>query len=315
LEAGVRLVLLILGLVLVFPALPLGRWQAFTLDTAQFAFIVTALALSWDLLARTGQLSLAHGAFFGLGAYATGLSAPALGTVPALLLGAAVAALSSLLLGLATLRLQGIYFAIATLAFSEVMRTLVLKVEFTGGATGLPVSPAFGGTWALGGYYLAAAVLSLSVLTSLWVGRNRLSYAQAATRQSEAVARVLGVPVVRVKLVSFLLSSALAGLAGGVYAMKTLFLSPYDALSLGRAVEALVIPIFGGLYTTLGPLLGGLLLVALETWLRLEIKDGYLVVYGLILILAILFMPKGLVGLFRARAKAPAKPVREEPSA
>ncbi|MBF6596399.1 MAG: branched-chain amino acid ABC transporter permease [Thermaceae bacterium] len=298
-----RLVGLILGLVLVFPVFPLGRWQAFTLDTAQFAFIVTVLALSWDLLARTGQLSLAQGAFFGLGAYAAGLSAPALGTIGGLLLGAAVAALSSLLLGLATLRLQGIYFAIATLAFSEVMRTLVLKAEFTGGATGLPVAPAFGGSWVLGGYYLAAAVLVLGVLTSLWVGRSRLSYAQAAARQGEAVARVLGVAVVRVKLLSFLLSSALAGLAGGVYAMKTLFLSPYDAFGLGRAVEALVIPIFGGLYTTLGPLLGGLLLVALETWLRLEIKDGYLVVYGLILILAILFMPKGLVGLWRARGK------------
>lgn len=305
-----RLVLVILGLVLIFPALPLGRWQAFTLDTAQFAFIATALALSWDLLARTGQLSLAQGAFFGLGAYAAGLSAGVLGTIPALLVGAGVAAASSLLLGAATLRLQGIYFAIATLAFSEVVRTLVLKAGFTGGATGLPVAPAFGGGWALGGYYLAAAVLILSVLTSLWVGHSRLSYAQAATRQGEATARVLGVPVVRVKLVSFLLSSALAGLAGGVYAMKALFLSPYDAFGLGRAVEALVIPIFGGLYTTLGPLLGGLLLVALETWLRLEIQDGYLVIYGLILILAILFMPRGLVGLFRSR-----KPAQEEPRA
>jgi branched-chain amino acid transport system permease protein len=119
----------------------------------------------------------------------------------------------------------------------------------------------------------------------------------AATRQGEAVARVLGVAVVRVKLMAFLISSALAGLAGGVYAMKTLFLSPYDAFSLARAVEALVIPIFGGLYTTLGPLLGGIGLVSLETWLRLQIGEGYLVVYGVLLIAAILFIPKGLAGL------------------
>ncbi|MCX8087976.1 MAG: branched-chain amino acid ABC transporter permease [Meiothermus ruber] len=295
------LVGLLLLVALVLPGLPLGEWRAFLLDTAQFAFLISALALAWDLLARTGQLSLAHGAFFGLGAYAAALAAPALGTLPALLVGGVVAGASSLFLGLATLRLQGMYFAIATLAFSEVMRTLVLKAAFTGGAIGLPVQPAFGGAFPLGGYYLAVLVLALAAGVSLRLGRSRLHYAMAATRQGEAVARVLGVPVVRVKLQAFMISAFLAGLAGGVYAMKTLFLSPYDAFGLGRAVEALVIPIFGGLYTTTGPLLGGLIIVGLETWLRLRIGEGYLVVYGVILVLTILFLPKGLVSLFRRK--------------
>lgn len=295
-------VLMLLALVL--PELPLGQWRAFLLDTAQFAFIISGLALAWDLLARTGQLSLAHGAFFGLGAYAAALSAPALGTLPALLVGGAVATISSLLLGLATLRLQGMYFAIATLAFSEVMRTLVLKAQFTGGSIGLPVQPAFGGAYPLGGYYLAVAVLIICTAVSLLLSRSRLQYAMAAIRQGEAVARVLGVPVVQVKLVTFMISAFLAGLAGGVYAMKTLFLSPYDAFGLGRAVEALVIPIFGGLYTTTGPLLGGLAIVSLETWLRLRIGEGYLVVYGLVLVLTILFLPKGLMSLFARRKGA-----------
>ncbi|PZA08095.1 branched-chain amino acid ABC transporter permease [Meiothermus sp. PNK-Is4] len=297
------LVGMVLLLALFLPGLPLGAWRAFLLDTAQFAFIVTGLALSWDLLARTGQLSLAHGAFFGLGAYAAALAAPGLGTIPALLVGMAIAAASSLLLGLATLRLQGMYFAIATLAFSEVMRTLVLKAQFTGGSIGLPVPPAFGGQLPLGGYYLAVTVLAGCALVSLGVSQSRLHYAMAATRQGEAVARVLGVPVVRVKLLVFAISAALAGLAGGVYGMKTLFLTPYDAFGLARAVEALVIPIFGGLYTTAGPLVGGILLVGLETWLRLRIGEGYLVVYGVILVLTILFLPKGLVGLVRSRSK------------
>lgn len=297
---GVLAILLLAGLL---PYLPLGEWRAFLLDTAQFAFLITALAVSWDLLARTGQLSLAHGAFFGLGAYAAGLTASGLGPLLALGVGMGVAALASLALGLATLRLHGIYFAIATLAFSEVVRTLVLKAPFTGGPIGLPVPPAFPGL-PLGGYYLAFSALLLAVAVSLSLARSRLAYAQAATRQGEAVARVLGVPVVRVKLVSFLLSSALAGLAGGVYAFKTLFLTPYDAFGLGRAVEALVIPIFGGLYTTLGPVLGGFLLVGMETALRLWIGEGYLAVYGALLILAILFLPKGLVGLLGGKRGA-----------
>ncbi len=295
-------VLLIIALVL--PGLPLGQWRAFLLDAAQFAFLISGLALAWDMLARTGQLSLAHGAFFGLGAYAAALTAPVLGTIPALLVGGLIAALSSLLLGLATLRLQGMYFAIATLAFSEVMRTLVLKAQFTGGSIGLPVQPAFGGAYPLGGYYLAVAVLIICTVASLILSKNRLNYAMAATRQGEAVARVLGVPVVQVKLLTFMISAFLAGLAGGVYAMKTLFLSPYDAFGLGRAVEALVIPIFGGLYTTTGPLLGGLIIVSLETWLRLRIGEGYLVVYGVVLVLTILFLPRGLMSLFNRRKGA-----------
>jgi branched-chain amino acid transport system permease protein len=282
------------------PFLPLGMWRAYLLDAGVFMLLYTALALSWDLVARTGQLSLAHGAFFGLGAYGVGLLEPHVGTLPALLSGSLLAGLSALLLGSVTLRLHGLYFAIASLAFSEVLRTLALKLPFTGGPIGLPVPPAFGGA-PLAPYYLAFAVLVLAVGLSLWAERSPFRLAQAACRQSEPVARVLGVRVVRVKLLSLLLGSLVAGLAGGVYAMKALFINPYEAFSLGRAVEALVIPIFGGLYTTLGPLLGGVVLVGLEQVLRLWIQEGYLVVYGAILILAILFLPRGLLGLWRRR--------------
>jgi len=279
------------------PFLPLGVWRAFLLDAGLFVLLYTALALSWDLVARTGQLSLAHGAFFGLGAYGAGLLVPHLGTLPGLVLGSLLAGLGALVLGSVTLRLHGLYFAIASLAFSEVLRTLALKLPFTGGPIGLPVPPPFGGASPWAAYYLALAVFLLALALSLWAEWSPFRLAQAATRQSEAVARVLGVQVVRVKLWSLFLGSVVAGLAGGVYGMKTLFLSPYDAFSLARAVEALVIPIFGGLYTTLGPLLGGVALVSLEQALRLWIQEGYLVVYGAILILVILFLPRGLVGV------------------
>ncbi|ADW21529.1 branched-chain amino acid ABC transporter permease [Thermus scotoductus] len=283
------------------PFLPLGVWRAFLLDAGLFVLLYTALALSWDLVARTGQLSLAHGAFFGLGAYGAGLLVPHLGTLPGLVLGSLLAGLGALVLGSVTLRLHGLYFAIASLAFSEVLRTLALKLPFTGGPIGLPVPPPFGGASPWAAYYLALAVFLLALALSLWAEWSPFRLAQAACRQSEAVARVLGVRVVRVKLWSLFLGSVVAGLAGGVYGMKTLFLSPYDAFSLARAVEALVIPIFGGLYTTLGPLLGGVALVSLEQALRLWIKEGYLVVYGAILILVILFLPRGLVGVLGRR--------------
>lgn len=150
-------------------------------------------------------------------------------------------------------------------------------------------------------YYLGFGVLLLAVALSLWAEWSPFRLAQAATRQSEAVARVLGVRAVRVKLLSLFLGSLVAGLAGGVYGMKALFLTPYEAFGLRLAVEALVIAIFGGLYTTLGPLLGGVVVVGLEQALRLWIKEGYLVVYGTILILVILLLPRGLVGLLGGR--------------
>jgi len=295
---GVVLFLLVFAFL---PFLPLGVWGAYLLDAGVFMLLYTALALSWDLVARTGQLSLAHGAFFGLGAYGVGLLVPHVGTLPALVLGSLLAGCFALLLGSVTLRLHGLYFAIASLAFSEVLRTLALKLPFTGGPIGLAVPPAFGGGVPLAPYYLAFAVLAVAVGLSLWAERSPFRLAQAACRQSEPVARVLGVRVVRVKLLSLLLGSLVAGLAGGVYAMKALFINPYEAFSLGRAVEALVIPIFGGLYTTLGPLLGGVVLVGLEQVLRLWIQEGYLVVYGAILILVILFLPRGLLGLLGRR--------------
>ncbi|MEZ0348932.1 MAG: branched-chain amino acid ABC transporter permease [Thermus sp.] len=283
------------------PFFPLGVWRAFLLDVGLFVLLMAALALSWDLVARTGQLSLAHGAFFGMGAYGAGLLAPEVGTLPALALGALAAGLAALLLGGVTLRLHGLYFAIASLAFSEVLRTLALRLPFTGGPIGLPVAPPFGGSWPLAPYYLAWMVLLLAVGLSLWAERSPFHLAQAATRQAEAVARVLGVKVVGVKLLSLFLGSLVAGLAGGVYGMKALFLTPYDAFSLGRAVEALVIPIFGGLYTTFGPLLGSVALVGLEQALRLWVQEGYLVAYGALLIVAILFLPRGLWGLLGGR--------------
>ncbi|TBH21526.1 branched-chain amino acid ABC transporter permease [Thermus thermamylovorans] len=298
---GLPWVALFLLLFAFLPFLPLGVWRAFLLDVGFFVLLFTALALSWDLVARTGQLSLAHAAFFGLGAYGTGLAVPHLGTLPALLLGALLAGAGALLLGSVTLRLHGLYFAIASLAFSEVLRTLALKLPFTGGPIGLPVPPPFAGEWPLAAYYLGFGILLLAVALSLWAERSPFRLAQAATRQSEAVARVLGVRVVRVKLLSLFLGSLVAGLAGGVYGMKALFLTPYEAFGLRLAVEALVIAIFGGLYTTLGPLLGGVVVVGLEQALRLWIKEGYLVVYGAILILVILFLPRGLVGLLGGR--------------
>lgn len=247
-------------------------------------------------------MSLAHAAFYGLGAYGFALLGKVVPWFVAMPVAALLAALISVVLGAVTLRLSGMYFAIATLAFTEVVRTIVqnLPDEVAGGANGLLVPALLGGN-SRAQFYLALFILLLTVLASLWVRFSRLGFAFAATRQGEEVARVLGVPVVRFKLIAFALSSFLAALAGVLFAGKTFFISPGDTFSIATSIAPLTTSIFGGLYTTLGPILGAVVLRIAEEVLHNYIKQGYLVVYGLVLILSILFLPRGLMGLLRRR--------------
>lgn len=274
---------------------------------ANIMLMFMTLALSWDVVARTGQLSLAHGAFFGIGAYTVGIAyrsahlPPLAGLVLAAVVGGAVA----LALGLVTLRLRGIYFAIATLAFAEVLRTIAVQLpDFTGGNVGISMPPLFDGDRIVS-YYLAGGIFVLAVSLSVWVRRSRIRYAVTAIRANETVAAVMGVSVIRTKVSLFAASAVLAALAGAFYMPFITHTDPADAFDISRSVASLVFPIFGGLYTTIGPVIGTLLLRSLEEYLRVTPpwKDGYQVVYGLVIVIAVLFMPRGLVGLVGERIR------------
>jgi branched-chain amino acid transport system permease protein len=274
---------------------------------ANVMLMVMTLALSWDVVARTGQLSLAHGAFFGLGAYTVGIAfrSAHLPPLAGLLIAAVVGAAVAIALGLVTLRLRGIYFAIATLAFAEVLRTVALQLpDLTGGNVGISMPPLFDGDRVLS-YYLAGAIFILALGLSIWVRRSRMQYAVTAIRANENVAAVVGVNVVRTKVTLFAASATLAALAGAFYMPFITHTDPADAFDTSRSVAALVFPIFGGLYTTIGPVVGTVLLRSLEEYLRVTPpwKDGYQVVYGLVIVIAVLFLPRGLVGLVSDRAR------------
>lgn len=311
-----------------------GRASVSYLSLATNALVLATLALSWDLLARTGQLSLAHAAFTGAGAYTTAVlfkltGAPLWLGIP---LGGVVAALLALGLGSVTLRLFGIYFAIATLAFTEVLKAAVqrLPTPVAGGAAGINVPALFRPTFVAGAmerwevaflrnqsyFWVYAALLVLAVVVSALVQRSRLRSAFTAIRTNEQVAGVMGVDPARMKLLAFVLSSAIAGLLGAVEAHRLGSVSPDGAFSIHTTVLALVTPIFGGLYTTLGPILGATVLAGLEETLKRTFSEGYLIGYGIVLVASILFMPRGLVGLlgrpFRRRPASADAPRSEE---
>ena len=272
---------------------------------ANVMLMFMTLALSWDIVARTGQLSLAHGAFFGLGAYGVAIAYRSwhLPPLAGIAVAGAAAGIIAIGLGVVTLRLRGIYFAIATLAFAEVLRTVALQLpELTGGNVGISMPPLFDGDRVVS-YYLIAGIFVLTLGCSIWIRRSRLQYAITAIRANEAVAAVMGVSVVRTKVALFALSATLAALAGAFYMPFITHTDPADAFDIARSVSSLVFPIFGGLYTTVGPIVGTLILRSLEEYLRVTPpwKEGYQVVYGLVIVVAVLFLPRGLVGLARER--------------
>ena len=251
-----------------------GRASVSYLSLLTGALTLAVLALSWDILGRTGQLSLAHAAFYGAGAYTTAILVK-LTELPlwvGLPLGGLVAALIALALGAVTLRLRGIYFAIATLAFTEVLRAVVqqLPTRIAGGAAGINVEALFRPTFIPGEmerweiafnrnesyFFVYAGLLVLTILVSLLIQGSRLRPAFTAIRTNEEVAAVMGVRPARYKLLAFALSSLLVGLLGAVEAHRIGSVSPDQTFAIGTTVLALVTPIFGGLYTTLGPVLG-----------------------------------------------------------
>lgn len=314
------LVALSTGLLLAMPSILrslYGQASVSYLSLGIRAVALAVLALTWDIVARTGQLSLAHAAFYGAGAYATAVlfkltGAPLWLGIP---VAGVVAGLLALVLGSATLRLFGIYFAIASLAFTEVVKVIVQSMPFsvTGGTVGTNLPPLFRPVFVAGemerwevaflrnqGYFLVyVGVLVLTIVISVLMQNSRLKHAFTAIRTNEFVAGVMGVNPARYKLIAFVVSSFLVGMLGAVEAHRFGSVNPDSTFAVHTTVLALVTPIFGGLYTTVGPILAAGVLSGLEETLKRVLSDGYLVAYGVVLVVSILFMPRGLVGLVR----------------
>jgi len=287
----------IIGILLILPPLLPSTYY---LDLLVVIFIYASLALSWDILARTGQLSFAHHAFFGIGAYVSVLLYlkgfdPLIGIVA----GGVASGITAFGLGVATLRLRGMYFAIATLAFAGFMHISILQLsDLTGGAGGITLDePIFGGDL-YAAYLLALVIALLSIFTSVILNRSRIYYAMKVMSSNETVAKTVGINVTKTILLIFTVSSIFPGLAGAFYAHYIAFVNPEIAFNVGIALAVLAMTVFGGMGTTMGPVLGAAILKIVEEQLRVTITYGHMIIYGLILIAVIVLFPQGLMGLW-----------------
>jgi branched-chain amino acid transport system permease protein len=304
-----RTSLMIAGGIVVAAAMPFVVTNSYLFHLLIMAVIWSILATSLNLvLGYTGLLSLAHGAFFGLGAYTSALLVTKAGwnfwaTIPPAM---AVAALVGMLLGLLTLRLAGHYFAISTLSFGIVVSLILEKWDdLTEGPRGISSIPAptpislFG----LGEvqfesntakYYLAVATLGICLLFVWRLVHSPIGRALEAIRQNELLASCLGVDLVFYKLLAFSVSAAMAGLAGVLYSVYITYINPADA-GLWNGFYAVMYIVIGGMGTFWGPMIGALFLVTLPEFLRM-FQDYRLLLLGILLILTITFLPDGIMG-------------------
>lgn len=254
------------------------------------------LALSIWLTLSCGLLAIANAAFMGIGAYAAALLTMNAGApFPVALAGGfAAPCLVALLIGGPTLRLSGVYLAMATLGFGEVVRVLILNAEsWTGGALGLNGIPQSTQWWHVVG-------LLVVVLLVLWrLRRSRIGRAFEAIKEDEVAASLMGIGVLSHKMLAFTLGAGIAGLAGALNAHLTFFIGPGE-FGFDRAVEILTMAILGGIGGLTGPVLGAAIITLLPELLR-SFKDFRLMINGAILVLIVLFLPRGLWDPLRMR--------------
>lgn len=281
----------------------LFRDQSYLMRVGILALLYGALTVSLNLVnGFTGLFSLGHAAFYGIGAYASALLALRLGwPFPVAIISAAVvAALFGLLLSLPSVRLRGIYLAIVTLAFAEIVRLMLINLQWlTRGPFGLPGVPPpdlFGLrlTSDISVFILALLLLLLAIYIVERIMRSRVGEALLAIRDDEVAAAACGIRVFQHKVLAFVTAAAIAGMAGSVYAHYTRFISP-DSFTLNESFIVLSMLVLGGLGSTPGAVLGALVLTALPEFFRFA-SEYRMLIYGIVLVLVVLFRPQGILG-------------------
>lgn len=281
--------------------------------------LYVTLGSAWNILGGfTGQLSVGHAAFFGIGAYTAAILAKATALSPwlALILGPVVALPLALLIGKICFRLRGPYFTLATIAVGEVVRLVALNWrDLTGGAVGVVIRPSvFSGTDKAPYYFIILIIAAATVWLCHRLSRGRLGYFFMAIREDQETAEAIGIDTTKYKLVALVISATLTAVAGAFYANYFLFVDPTVVLPLALSVEIVLMAIIGGIGTVAGPVLGAVLLKLSSEVFRNFFEQANLLIYGALLIVVILFVPDGLIGglrrLMNRRKTPPAEIVR-----
>jgi branched-chain amino acid transport system permease protein len=295
--------------------LPLIIQSDYTLQILFRVFLFAALGLAWNLVGGyAGQLSLGHAAYFGVGAYSLALLSK-VGISPwiALLLGVILAVFSATIIGSVSFRLRGPYFALCTIAFAEVLRLIAKNLpDVTGGDVGTQVPLLFTQS-SIKAFYLAGVLLTaIALALTAWIERSKFGYYLMAIREDEDTAMSVGINTARYKLWVLLISAAITAVGGALYASLFLFIVPDQVISMEISIEIAIVAMLGGAGTLFGPIIGSIVLETASEIFKNVFKEAHLLIYGVLVVLVVLFLPEGIVGTvtnkLRIFKKAPASP-------
>ncbi len=262
-----------------------------------FTLLYITLSQSWNLIGGyAGQQNLGHAAFFGIGGVCArylwlwGVPLPL-----ALLAGGLGAVIFALIIGFPAFRLKGIYFIISTLVLAEILQILFYTVLPR--ANVLPSRMI--GTYSLTPrYYLSLVIAVIAVAVVYWISKSKLGLGMMSIREDEDAAEAAGVDTLKYKLTAFLISTFLAGLAGGVFAYYSTAVQAGYMFSALWTFDAVIIVFVGGVGTILGPIIGAIFFVLLKQLLSLYLPGGsHVMVFGILFIIVVLYLPGGLIGL------------------
>ena len=261
--------------------------------------ILATLAQSWNIIGGyTGYPSFGNSVFYGLGIYGTAVAMVQYG-LPfwvGMICGVALSVIFAVALGLPVLRLRGHYFAIATLALAQVMSAIVSNIKVAGANQGL-VLPLFRGDKLF--YELALGLLVLATLTVFWLSRSRFGFGLISIREDEDAAAVMGVNTTLYKVIAFALSGLFTALAGGIHAYWITFIEPESAFDITLNVKMIIMAVFGGPGSVFGPIIGAFALSTVSEVLATKISSLAGLFFGVVIVVAVVFMPKGLMDLGR----------------
>ncbi len=299
----------LLGAVII-PLALVPQWEVsgYILRFLTLVFMWVALSGCWNLMSGyTGYVDFGPVVYFGIGCYTVALlmTRGGISFFAGVPIGAVVAGLIALPIGIPTLRLRGGYFAIATFAFAEGMKQIILEfdrffgVDFFGGSHGitLPIGPTN-----LFFYYCMFVAALLVMGVTLWVENSKFGYALKAIHQAENTAEITGIDTAGIKMRAYGMSALLLGGIGGIYAYWITYITPQDVFSVHMTVHMVIMTLLGGMGTFLGPVVGATFLTVIEETLWARFIYTYLVIVGGIILVVVIFMPRGVVGTLKRRS-------------
>ncbi|MEK5206938.1 branched-chain amino acid ABC transporter permease [Psychrobacillus sp. FSL H8-0510] len=267
-----------------------GTMNQFYSNTFIFIAINIILAVSLHLvIGITGQFSIGHAGFLAVGAYISAIVTMKLDLpfIVAIIVGGMVAALAGLIVGIPSLRLKGDYLAIATLGFAEIIRIVFLNIDYVGGAAGMQVSHLT--TWT---YAFVCLVITIIVIVNFTNSRHGI--AAISVRENEIASDAMGINTTYYKVAAFAIGSFFAGVAGALYSHNFYIIQP-SQFGFLKSFDILIFVVLGGLGSLSGAVLSAILLTVVSTYLQ-GYPETRMIIYSLVLILVMLYRPKGLMG-------------------